>query len=106
MVVRARSFLQSHELFIAARGGGVVGVEEKLAAGVVGIWVGGEGAVDDDDGVDAAVPPVGEHLVGLGADGGGRGVVGDPLTFEQGVLKMWVGLEVRPMTTKVVGLPR
>lgn len=68
LVVRARSLLQGGELLVPTRGLAVVGVDNQLAAAVVGIGILGERAIDDDDGVDAAVAPIWEHLVGLGLD--------------------------------------
>jgi len=60
------------EAGIAAAGGG--GGEDELPTGVVSIEWSREGAVHYNDGVDAAVAPVGEDLV---ADGGGELLAGE-----------------------------
>jgi len=60
------------EASVAAAGGG--GREDELPSGVVSIERSREGAVHYNDGVDAAVAPVGEDLV---ADGGGEFLAGE-----------------------------
>lgn len=82
LVVSPRSFLQCRELLHLSGIFAVVGVDAELAARIVVVGIDGEGAIDDDDGVDAAVAPIGEHLVGQGAGGGAVG--GDPLALEPG----------------------
>lgn len=82
LVVRPRCFFQGNDLLVPLLRFPVVGVEDQLPSGVVLVWVSIEGAVDDYDGVDTAVAPIGEHLVGLGPSG--CTVVRDPLAFVPG----------------------
>lgn len=80
-IVGPRGFLKRGEfLVIAARRFAVIGVEHQFAAGVVGIGIVWKSAIDDDNGVDAAVAPVGEDFVGFASDGG-VSAVWDPLAF-------------------------
>ena len=78
-VVRAWQFLKSSELFVLFLGLTVVGINRKLSTRIVVIGIEGKSAIDDDDGVDTAIAPIGKNLVGLGPDG--RSIVEDPLAF-------------------------
>ena len=79
-------------------------VEDELPAGVVGVGDSRERAVDDDDGVHAAVAPVRKHVVRLGRAHRRRGGdVGLPLAAEPGLAVDVRGLGREPDDREGVG---
>ena len=111
LVVGAGAFLERDDPLVAGGRGPrrpVVRVEDEPAASVVGVGDARERAVDDDDGVDAAVAPVREHVVRLGGAHrrrGRGGAVGLPLAAEPGLAVDVRGLGREPDDREGVGPP-